>query len=123
MQIDVTIKLEIPDGYEYVDFRVPIRDEEYVCADSQPDVRLCIASYGHAGKRIIIKKKYVFDKCIMKGLWLAKSIDSMWRLYAVKPVLSQEGYWNSVGSVIKVDNWLNIELPKCNYMESLHYND
>lgn len=83
--MNLTIDVTIPDGYEFVDFRIPVEGDEYLCMDDLPNLVLHYCSETHSRLRVIIRKKFVWPTAFKKGLWAFRDPNGVWRISYSKP--------------------------------------
>ena len=118
---NITIEVEIPEGYEFVRFGTPKKDELFLSAG--PIVRTCDNPNWTYCPLVIIKKSWVRPGWMKPG-WIAKNSYQEWYWFTFKPNKGNYDWTklnitNSVEIPLKFLNWVE---PECfNWEESLKY--
>lgn len=111
---------DVPDGYDIVAFRPPLRGEKYVtqsCLESGD----AYADWSSTSPRFILRKQFVWPEWVKPGTWYARDEDGYEILYTHKPSLEGNCWGSSEGARMHIDSRL-FDFPKqqnSNWRESL----
>lgn len=114
----ITIDVPIPDGYEATgEFRDPKPGE------------LRIGKYGNIctsecvdGRRIILRKSFVWPEWVKDGMWYTRDYDGEERLHLDEPRLISVHRWSSADddlTLCSIRKWAKFpEVPPCDWKQS-----
>jgi hypothetical protein len=114
MKQSITIEINIPDVYEYVDFRPPVNGEYFMNPYGSV---VQFFNHTHNNSRIIIKKEFKWPDWL-KAYCITKDENGDW-FGNLEDAIIVRGAWISNGFNIFLDpELLDIELPEVDWKES-----
>ena len=108
MKQEITITVDIPEGYEATgEYRMA--NGEDMCLSESGDNWIAVSGEDSRGNHIILRKKWKPPEFLNPG-WIAMDESGAWFWFESEPVF-YEHYWAGPGGFARLSEWLNWTPP------------